>query len=434
MDYVSTKKMDSLADELKRYLELKAEYGTAGLPEVAQRLEESLAGFLAEVKDMPIDEAMAAMEPNGLDDIKALRPEGARVLGTLDVETYKQRLMGALVGRMAGCTLGAPVEFWSIDRMEKLAKQNGTPFPPVDYWTYVDSPFNIRYLKSKREAYTRDKMDGVPVDDDVEYTLTGLVVVEKYGLDFTTADVGATWQEVLPMACTAERIALENLKKGIDAMDAGLVDNPYCEWIGADIRCDPWAYMCPGHPERAAEFAHRDAYLSHRRQGIYGEMYFAASIAAAFTLDDPMAALEAGLAEIPADCAMAKAVQWALETAPSIKGYRDARDTVAEKFKGMHDVHTINNACLTIFGIALGKTDFTRVIGETVAMGLDNDCTAATAASLVGAVIGIDNIPAHWHARFNDKVLSYSKICESYSIEDLVNRFAAISQKNDCLR
>ena len=238
MDYVSTKKMDSLADELKRYLELKAEYGTAGLPEVAQRLEESLAGFLAEVKEMPIDEAMAAIEPNGLDDIKALRPEGARVLGTLDVETYKQRLLGALVGRMAGCTLGAPVEFWSIDRMEKLAKQNGTPFPPVDYWTYVDSPFNIRYIKSKREAYTRDKMDGVPVDDDVEYTLTGLVVVEKYGLDFTTADVGATWKEVLPMACTAEKIALENLGKGIDAMDAGLVDNPYCEWIGADIRCD----------------------------------------------------------------------------------------------------------------------------------------------------------------------------------------------------
>ncbi len=434
MDYVSMKTVSELTDQIERYLELKAEYGAGGIRDVAQRLEESLAGFLAEVKGMGIDETLAAIEPNLLDDIKALRPKGPRVLGTLDAGTYRQRVMGALVGRMAGCTLGAPVEFNAISKMEWLAKNSGTPFPPEDYWTYVEFPDKLRYGKSRRDAYTRDKMDGVPVDDDVEYTLTGLVVVEKHGLDFTTADVGRTWQDVLPMACTAEKVALDNLNNGIDAMDAADVENPYCEWIGADIRCDPWAYMCPGNPERAAEFAHRDAYLSHRRQGIYGAMYFAASIAAGFVLDDPMAALEAGLAEIPADCAMAKAIRWALDTAPSIKGHRDARDTVDEKFKGMSGVHTINNACLTVFGVALGKTDFTRVIGETVAMGLDNDCTAATAGSLVGAVIGIDGIPEHWYARFNDTILSYSKICESYSIQDLVNRFAAISQKNDCLR
>jgi len=325
------------------------------------------------------------------------------------------------------------VEFNPIDRMARLAEQNGTPFPPEDYWTYVDNPSVLRYGKSRRDAYTRDKMDGVPVDDDVEYTLTGLVVVDKHGLDFTTADVGRTWQDVLPMACTAEKVALDNLNNGIDARDAADVENPYCEWIGADIRCDPWAYMCPGNPERAAEFAHRDAYLSHRRQGIYGAMYFAASIAAAFALDDPMAALEAGLAEIPADCAMAKAIRWALDTAPSIKGYQDARNTVDEKFEGMHGVHTINNACLTVFGVALGKTDFTRVIRETVAMGLDNDCTAATAGSLVGAVIGIDGIPEHWYARFNDTIHSYSKICERYSITDVANRFAAIAQANGCV-
>ena len=37
---------------------------------------------------------------------------------------------------------------------------------------------------------------------------------------------------------------------------------------------------------------------------------------------------------------------------------------------------------------ARARKDFTRTISVTVAMGLDNDCTAATAGSLLGAVLG----------------------------------------------
>ena len=68
-------------------------------------------------------------------------------------------------------------------------------------------------------------------------------------------------------------------------------------WIGADIRSDPWGYAAPGYPEKAAEFAWRDATISHRRNGIYGAMYFSAAIAAAFATGDPVEALEAGLGD-----------------------------------------------------------------------------------------------------------------------------------------
>ena len=40
----------------------------------------------------------------------------------------------------------------------------------------------------------------------------------------------------LPHACTAERIALQNLKNGVPANLAAVRDNPYCEWIGALVR------------------------------------------------------------------------------------------------------------------------------------------------------------------------------------------------------
>ncbi len=36
-------------------------------------------------------------------------------------------------------------------------------------------------------------------------------------MDFTVEDVGEYWLEHLPLACTAEDVALKNLKKGIAA-------------------------------------------------------------------------------------------------------------------------------------------------------------------------------------------------------------------------
>jgi ADP-ribosylglycohydrolase len=231
------------------------------------------------------------------------------------------------------------------------------------------------------------------------------------------------------MACTAEHVALENLRAGILAEHAADKNNPYQEWIGADIRSDPWAYAAPGWPERAAEFAYRDAYLSHRHNGIYGAMFFSTAIAAAFAVDDPAEALAIGLTEIPAECRLAKDVRWAIETAPELDDWRAARAAVDERFKGMHPVHTNNNACLTIFGLLLGGKDFTKTIGITVAMGLDNDCTAATAGSLLGAVLGAKKIPEVWWKPFHNKTQTYLNGQEWFRNTDLMVRFKAMAER-----
>jgi ADP-ribosylglycohydrolase len=282
---------------------------------------------------------------------------------------------------------------------------------------------------SPREAYTRGKMNGVPVDDDIAYTLLGLLVVEQYGPRFTVAQNGKAWVRHLPYACTAEKVALANLKKGLPASRAGQTDNPYCEWIGADIRSDPWGYMAPGYPEFAADMAYRDAYLSHRRNGVYGEMFFSAAIAAAFAVRDPVEALRIGLTEIPRDCATARGVRWALRVAPKIRNYKQARAAMDRKFKGMARVHTINNACLTIWGITIGKGDLSRTIGETVAMGMDNDCTAATAGSIVGATVGRRGVEKKWTRRFKNTVRSYFKTVKQFRITDLLRRFAKQAER-----
>lgn len=62
-------------------------------------------------------------------------------------------------------------------------------------------------------------------------------------------------------------------------------------------------------------------------------------------------------------------------------------------------------------------------------MGMDNDCTAATARSLVGAVVGKEGIPEHWYRGFHDTVYSYLIGEPEFSISDLLERFTAQAKR-----
>jgi len=377
--------------------------------------------------------AQEQAEPNALKAIRAARPDGPRkVWERFQSAQYADRIRGAFLGRAAGCTLGAPVEGSAPERMKQLAEYNGQAFPPTDYWTYVDAPYQVRYGADARINYTRGGLKYVPVDDDMTYTVLGLLILEDYGPGFRTEDVGKAWVKYLPMACTAEKVALANLKAGVSWRRAGLKDNPYMEWIGADIRSDPWGYACPGWPEMAAEMAYRDAYISHRYNGIYGEMYFSAAVAAAMAVDDPVEALHMALTEIPRTCRLYEDVSWALKVAPKVTGYAKAYAMVQERFGpvrgGMSTVHTNNNACLTVWGVTIGGRDLTKAIATTVAMGYDNDCTGATVGSIVGAAIGGANVPEHWSRPFRNRCHTYINGREWLGISDICRRFAAVAK------
>jgi len=425
MPYPNQPNWALLTKKLNDYAAQKHEMGAsrAELQRVLNGAERNLAAALREVRKLPARYDKSA-EPDDLAAIRRLRPSGPRrMAGGFDTKGYTEKVEGALLARFAGCVLGSIVEMWPIERMRQWAKQSGDAFPPTDYWTEATEPDSLRYGLIRRRGYTRGGMDGVPVDDDIIYTLLGLLILEDFGPEFTTDDVGKAWLKYLPYACTAEDVALRNLKAGVSAAKAAEKDNPFSEWIGADIRSDPWGYAAAGWPEKAAELAYRDAYLSHRRNGIYGAMFFSAAQAAAFVVDDPVEAIRIGLSEIPRRCQLAKAVRWALKTGPAVRDYRAARAAVDDRFAGMHRAHTINNACLTIFGLFIGGADVTRVISQTVAMGMDNDCTAATAGSIAGAIAAADGVEPHWRRPFNNTVHSYIIGKRRFTITGLVKRF-----------
>ncbi len=364
-----------------------------------------------------------ANQPDGLEEILAKRPEGADIAPKA-VENLRKRMQGAFLGRCAGCTLGVPVEGYSVMRMLAVAMETDTPFPPTTYWKGTDLPEVRHYGVNYRTDYLEQNLCQVPVDDDITYVILNLLLLEKYGKGYSVADVGQLWVDILPYACTAENEALRQLLSGTKA-ECAANSNEFIEWIGAAIRADAFGYACAGDPVAAAKLSYNDAYLSHRQNGIYGEMFCAAAIAAAFTAETPLDAIKAGMTQIPAESELYKALVWAMEQNPA--NYLRARMLLDEKFRGMHLVHTINNMCAIVFALKLGGNDFTKCISECVAMGLDNDCTGATVGSIAGACLGIDGIPAYWYDKFNDTVRTYIRENGSLSIEDVIDRFVKLN-------
>ena len=105
--------------------------------------------------------------------------------------------------------------------------------------------------------------------------------------------------------------------------------------------------------------------------GVYGSMFMAAAISAAFAVGDPLEAVRIALTEIPENCLFAEGIRWALEQTPA--NYQEAYDLTWDRYRGMFNGSALTNAIHVVMGLRLGQGDFTRTIGETVAMSGDND-------------------------------------------------------------
>ena len=427
--YMEQYELNELVDRLVFLAKLKQEHGAEAADAILADVREVLQKQLTALAELSNDSRLETKEPNSLEEIRKLRPDGPRRIALyLSDNEYREKLEGALLARLAGCALGGNVEGMDVDAMESFARDINNPFPPQDHWTEAVTPYRYHYIVNRGYDLTRDRMDGAPTDDDIAYTLLGLMLVEKHGPDFRSEDIAYMWDEYLPWIWKDVKTPLDRFLAGVPAAEAA--DNtPYVHCIGASTRCDPFGYMAPGAPEIAAEMSYKESYMTHRRNGIYGSMFFGAAIAAAFTVDHPVEALEIGLTEIPQDCQFAQAIRWALSLGDSVKNYRDGRAAVDEHLGELNHWHVTNNACLTVFGLMIGGTDVTRVLGETMAMGMDNDCTAATAGSIVGAIVGKNRIPPQWYRHFNGKIHSHMKGHRYFSIADVVERFLQQSKR-----
>ena len=253
-----------------------------------------------------------------------------------------------------------------------------------------------------------DNIQYMDRDDDLDFPILALLALEHKGAHMTARTMAGTWLSRMPYGClyTAEDSAYRNFVMGIKPPESATYRNPFREWIGAQIRADMFGYVAPGWPERAAELAFYDASISHTKNGIYGEMWVAAMIAAAFVHSDIEVIIKAGLGEIPENSRLAEAIRSTLEWCRETDDWESAWEKINEHYGHYHGVHTINNAALVVMGLYYGSKDFENGIVITVRGGWDTDCTGATVGSILGIVFGADALPAKWVGVLNDRLLS----------------------------
>ena len=340
-------------------------------------------------------------EPSTLDEIRSAS-KGEIGEPTITDGDLDDRMLGAWLGRCAGCLLGKPVEGWSKERIEEYLR--GEDAYPLD--DYFPGPGDGG--DGPGPTGIRGSIDCMPRDDDTDYTILGLHVLENHGKGANSEVIASEFLRRLPYysVYTAERIAYMNLVNMVPIPKTATHLNPYREWIGAQIRADPWGYAYPGNPAMAAEMAFRDARISHVKNGIYGSMMVAAMVSRAFSTDDVGSIIDTGLSVIPGESRLHVAVDSLRGWASERDSWLDCWERVKVGYGNYSPVHTINNALIVVLALLFGEGNYSRSVCLAVMGGWDTDCNGATVGSILGAMGGAASIPSRWTQPLNDTVKS----------------------------
>ncbi len=366
--------------------------------------------LLDETIQLPLRAGYPYREPSDLESIREARPESLQKMEIkLDEGVLFDKVLGAWLGRCSGCLLGKPVEGWRIQRIWGYLRDLGR-YPLDDYFTSaVPAEIATRYdvvPNIPRRTFI-DRVEHMPEDDDTNYTVLGLKTFKEYGPAFTPENVATSWLTSLPIlrTFTAERVVYRTLSHLIPPPESAIFRNPYREWIGAQIRADFFGYVALGEPELAAEFAWRDASVSHIKNGIYGDMWVAAMLATAAAEVDIQTIIESGLAQIPAGSRLAEAIQEVIDWHEEGIDFEEAISRIHARWdegNRHHWCHTISNAQIVALGLLWDDRDFEKSICRAVQAGFDTDCNGATVGSIIGMILGAEKLPEKWIGPLND--------------------------------
>jgi ADP-ribosylglycohydrolase len=397
--------------------------GASPAPPTAQ-LRSLARDLLAELASRPA--ARADDEPDDWDAIVRLLPAQAE-LPAPDRTDQPRRVHGAWTGRAAGCLLGKPVEKIPRAGIEEILRSTGR-WPLDRYFTAVGLPADVaaRWPWNRRSAPTslEENIAGMPEDDDLNYPLLALDLLERHGGDFDTDDVAEIWLDNLPAGrvFTAERAAYRNLLDARPVPETATHLNPFREWIGALIRTDVYGWARPGDVRAAARLAWTDARLSHTRNGVYGAMWAAALCSAALVCDDAEQVLDAADAVVPPGSRLAAAVRRGRELGRAGDDVAGALDALHAEYGHLHWVHVLNNAAVIAYALTRGRGDFGASVSIAVTAGWDTDSAGATVGSVLGALLGTAGIGERWTTPIRNRIATSLPGGDVRHIDDLAQR------------
>jgi ADP-ribosylglycohydrolase len=411
-----------------------------GLLDQVQRLPDSydaMDQFAQGLARLPLRQDWRFVEPNSLEEIQTeCDPKrSTKPIRRVDVQKIAPRVETAFLSAVCGCILGKPLEVRpTLDQIRAAAESVGE-WPLNDY-------ISEKMLQALGRRHTswydtvRGSITYAASDDDINYKVIGMLLLERHGRDFTRDHLHELWYVNLPagwqfgpertLNVRAAHWSMQLPHVGTPPMEQwAAVWNPKDEFCGALIRADAYGYACPGHPALAAELAWRDAGYTHRRTGIYGTMFAAAAIATAFVVDDPTEIFRIAQQYIPQRSRFAEVVRNSIDEVAKASNWIDGYSRVHNRYKEYGHCQIYQE-----IGTVINTLRFAKNIGEGICMqvsqGNDTDSFGATCGSILGAFHGPAKLEKRWLEPFNDRLLTAVATFHEQRLSAVAQRMGAL--------
>ncbi len=365
----------------------------------------------------------------------------ARAWDPPDLDMAAANVEAAFLGSVCGCMLGKPIEVDpSLRELEAAGKACGE-WPIRDYISrsFVNA---LGRRHTSADQTLREDIRFAAADDDIHYTLIGMLLLEENGLQFSHSDIYRTWSSNLPPLWTwgAERTAL--LATGINhhhllpAQDSEgdhdvLLLNPGDEMCGALIRADAYGYACPGNPDLAAWLAFKDASFTHTRTGVYGAMFVAALIALCHSADTDLVGgerlqiPEQALRRVPSNTRFAAIVRDSLARVAAAPDWLAAYESIHGQY-GQYS----HCAIFQEIGTLINTLKFAESIDHgfclQVSQGNDTDSFGATAGSMLGCFFGAGYLDTRWLQPLHNRLEHGLAAFHEYDLEGVARRLGRL--------
>ena len=335
----------------------------------------------------------------------------------ISIAQLQNKIKGGWAGQMIGVSYGAPTEF----------RYRGEIIP-----------------EDKMPEWTPDRIKNSIHQDDIYVDMTFAEVLEKKGLNATSADFGEMFSRSQYRLWHANLVGRRNLRRGIPAGESGHPkNNIHANDIDFQIEADFIGLMTPGLPQSSNDYCWRAGRVMNYGDGIYGGMFVCGMYSAAFFESDPRKLVEAGLACLPPESPYAKLIadtlKWAEEnpadwtkTWQLIQDKWDKRDPCPAGALSPFNIDAKLNGAYIALGMLYGGGQFDKTLEISTRAGQDSDCNPASAAGVLGVVHGYEAIPEIYKsgiAEIENEKFSFTNHTFITIVESTLQRAMELVQK-----
>ena len=290
----------------------------------------------------------------------------------ISVDQLADKIKGGWAAKTIGCTYGGPVEFL----------HNGTMIQ--DYTPIIWNKDRVKHYY--------DTFPGLY--DDIYVNIIFVNVFERLGLDAPADSFAISFANAGFPLWHANQVAKYNIKQGImPPMSGHWLNNPHADDIDYQIEADFAGLMSPGMPNSASAISDKVGHIFTYGDGWYGGVYVGALYSMAFVTDDVLVTVEEALNTIPEQSDFYKCIKDVIDWYHKYPD--DWKQTWFEcQRKWSSEVGCPDGVFLPF--VLYGKKDFYQTIDIAARCGQDSDCNAATAAGVLGVLLGYENIPEMW--------------------------------------